>query len=102
MNPPEKFIKIINQKRYNTATATLIAGDDFWDGHNWERHGRNTFLYKTPNGAFFVVHLTHWQGEADSLEAVDLETAIELYENSLTEERINYSEAFPNISVEDA
>ena len=77
MKPPTKFSKIIERKRYDVETATLIAGDDYWDGHNFERHGRNTFLYRTPNGAYFEVTLTQWQGERDTLIAISQDESIE-------------------------
>jgi hypothetical protein len=102
MKPPPNFSKIINQKRYSTTDATLLAGDDFWDGHNWERRGRNTFLYKTPRGAYFTVTLTQWQEEHDALTPINQSEAIELYELTLTEHRVPYSEAFPGVKVEDA
>ena len=102
MKPPENFTKIIGQKRYSTRSAKLIAGDDFWDGHNWERHGRNTFLYRTPRGAFFCVILSQWQGEYDRLTPVNQSEAITLYETQLTEHRVPYTEAFPGVEIEDA
>lgn len=102
MKPPEKFTRIVGRKRYSVATATLIAGDDYWDGHNWERHGRNTFLYRTPNGAYFTVTLSQWQGEQNSLDPVTLEEAIDLYEGRLTEHAVSYADAFPGVEVKDA
>ncbi len=42
MKAPRKFACIIDRKRYDVETATLLAGDDYWDGHNMERHGRKT------------------------------------------------------------
>ncbi|MBI3242328.1 MAG: hypothetical protein HYZ49_08555 [Chloroflexi bacterium] len=102
MKPPEKFTRIIGRKRYSVKTATLIAGDDYWDGHNFERHGRNTFLYRTPNGAYFTVTLSQWQGEGSSLDPVTLEEAIALYEGNLSEHEVNYAEAFPGVEVSDA
>jgi hypothetical protein len=102
MKAPQNFTRIIDRKKYSTETATLIADDVYWDGHNMERHGRNTFLYRTPNGAFFTVTLTEWQGEKDSLTPVTQGEAIELYEGSLSEHHVEYSEAFPDVKVEDA
>jgi len=102
MKPPENFTRIIDRKRYSTATATLIASDVYWDGHNMERHGRNTFLYQTPRGAYFTVTLTQWQGEQDNLAPVDIDEAIRLYEGALTEHAVDYGEAFPEVEVEDA
>jgi hypothetical protein len=102
MNAPKNFSKIVGRKQYNTATATLIADNEYWDGHNWERHGRNTFLYRTPNGAYFTVTLTLWQGEQDTLTPVTQTEAIELFEGPLTEHHVEYAEAFPGVKVEEA
>lgn len=102
MKPPDNMTRIIGRKKYSTKTAVLLAGNDFWDGHNWERHGRNTFLYRTQNGAYFTVNLTCWQGESATLTPVTLDEAIELYEGSLTEHRVSYAEAFPGVEVSEA
>ena len=102
MKPPTDSTRIVNRKRYSTKTATLIAHDAYWDGHNFERMGRNTFLYKTPNGAFFTVNLTQWQGTADTFIPISEDTAIDLYEGELTEHEIAYKDAFPDITIEDA
>lgn len=99
---PTHMTRIVNSKKYDTATATLIAGDDYWDGNNFERHGRQTFLYRTPKGAYFLVNLTCWQGEQDTLLPISMEEAIDLFEESLTEQRVTYAEAFPAVKVEDA
>lgn len=101
MKPPSEFEKIVDRKRYSVKTATLLAGNDHWDGHNFERSGRNTFLYRTPRGAYFQVILTQWQGERDSLIPLTQDEAIELYEN-LAEKRVEYQDAFPGVDVQDA
>jgi len=102
MKEYQKFSRIVNRTRYSVETATLIADDTFWDGHNHERSGRNTWLYRTPRGAFFIVTRSQWQGESDSLEPVTLERAIEMYENALSEHNESYQDAFPGVTVEDA
>jgi len=102
MHAPENFSRIVDRKKYDTATATLIAHDAYWDGHNFERSGRNTFLYRTPNGNYFEVTLSKWQGERDALTPVNLEEAIELYDGSLTEHEVSYQDAFPGVKVEEA
>ncbi|MDE3089636.1 MAG: hypothetical protein KGJ80_09695 [Chloroflexota bacterium] len=109
MKAPEKFTRIVNRKRYSVQTATLIADDAFWDGHNFERHGRNTYLYRTPKGEYFTVTLTQWQGEQDSLDPISQDEAIALYEGvpnpddlHLSEHHVPYKEAFPDVNVEDA
>lgn len=102
MKPPKNFVRIINRKRYSVATATLLASDAWWDGHNFERHGRNVFLYRTPKGNYFTVTLSQWQGESDDLEPITQDEAIELFEKSLTEHEVKYAEAFPDVEVIDA
>ena len=102
MKAPTEFVRIVDRKRYDVSKATLLAHDAFWDGHNFERRGRNRFLYGTPNGAYFLVTLTQWQGEQDTLEPVALEYALELYEGPLTEHPVEYAAAFPGVEVADA
>jgi hypothetical protein len=102
MHPDQDMARVVNQKRYAVKTSTLIASDEYWDGHNFERHGRNTFLYRTAQGNYFTVTLSQWQGEQDSLEPIDQDAAIELFEGPLTEHEVSYKEAFPNVTVEDA
>jgi len=102
MQVSEKFSRVVNRRRYSVASSTLLASDAYWDGHNWERRGRNTFLYKTAKGAYFVVSLTQWQGEQDTLEPVSEGDAIDLYEGALCEHEVGYEDAFPNVTVEDA
>jgi hypothetical protein len=102
MKAPENLVRIVGRKRYSTKTATLIADDAFWDGHNFERNGRNTFLYRTPAGAYFTVTLTQWQGEQDSLTPISQDEAIRLYEYELSDQIESYADAFPGVSVVDA
>ena len=101
MHPEKTMKRVVDGMRYNVATATLIASDEYWDGSNFEHGGRNKFLYKTRGGAFFTVNLTQWQGERDTLEPVNRQEAIELYEGPLTEHQIEYETAFDAI-VEEA
>lgn len=97
-----KMTRVVGRKRYSTETATLLADDCYWDGHNFERHGRNTFLLRTPGGNYFTVIRTMWQGEQDSLQPVSLEEAIELYEVSLSRHVVDFEQAFPDVEVQDA
>lgn len=99
---PGEMTRIVNKKRYSTETATLLADDAYWDGSNFERHGRNTFLFKTPRGNYFTVTRTMWQGEQDSLQPVDLETARELYEGPLSNHAVSYEQALPTLDIEEA
>ncbi len=101
MKPPKEMTEVIGQKRYSMSTATVLAGDDYWDGSNFERNGRNEFLCRTPNGSFFAVTVSQWQGEADSLTPISQDEAIEMYEH-LREKRLEFTEAFPGVEVKDA
>ena len=102
MKPPTKFSRIIEGKRYNVETATLIAGNDYWDGHNFERSGTNTFLYRTAKGRYFQVRLTQWQGEQDFLTRISQEYALNLFESWPGGQRVSYQEAFPGVEIEEA
>jgi hypothetical protein len=100
---PVKRSRIVDGLRYSTETATLIAGDDWWDGHNWERRGTNTFLFRTPRGRYFVQRRSQWEGADDGrIEPVSVDEAINLYTYELREHRVPYEDAFPGIEVEDA
>jgi hypothetical protein len=85
--------QVIDRKMYDTEKATLVASDRFWDGSNFERHGRNTYLYKTPKGNFFAYHTTQWQGERNSIEALTIDQAKDLYEQ-LPEHDLDFEDAF--------
>lgn len=101
MKPPANMTQIINKKRYSTATATLIAGDDYHDGRNYERNGTNSFLYKTKKGVYFLVYLTRWQGQRDYIAPLTVDEAYEAYER-LSEKRVCVGDAFPGIEIVDA
>jgi len=98
---PRSMVKVIDRKRYNTDTATEIASNAHWDGSNWERSGRNTFLFRTPNGAYFRLDQTCWQGEQDSIRPLSVDEAVVLYE-ALTVVEMDFEEAFPGIEVSEA
>jgi hypothetical protein len=100
---PISFNQIIDRVRYSTETATLLAGNDWWDGHNHERSGTNRFLYRTPRGRYFFLDLTQWQGSQNRLVPCSEGEAVEFYE-SVSEgcQRESYTDAFPGVTVEDA
>jgi len=98
---PSAFSEIHDRIRYDTTTATLLAGNDYWDGHNYERGGTNTFLYRTRRGRYFAFHRTQWEGRHDYIEPLSEDQAIRLYEE-LREKRVEFEEAFPGVAIEDA
>lgn len=94
--------RVIGGKRYSTDNATLIADDVYWNGHNFERHFRNRFLFKTPNGSYFLQTRTQWESERDSLEPLAEDEAISLYEKDLPEHYLEFEESFVGVAVEEA
>lgn len=96
-----KLTAIINGKRYNTETATVIASNEYWDGSNWERHGTNRHLYRTARGAYFVGCSTCWQGDRSHIEAIEESEAKQIYE-SLPEHEQEYEDAFPGSHADEA
>lgn len=101
---PVTMTRIVDGKRYSTETATLLASDAYWDGHNHERQGRNCYLYRTPRGAYFCLHLTMWQGESHSIEPVSEADARDLYEGMAAHGMavVSFEDAFPDFVIEDA
>lgn len=101
MKPDIDMEAVIDGKRYRVSTAELLASDAFWDGRNWERKGRNTFLYRTQNGRYFKLLMTTWPGERGHLEALEPDVAKQLWE-TLPEQTMTIEEAFPGTEIEDA
>ena len=100
MHPSDKMKRTINGQRYTVATSTLLASNEYWDGHNFERDGRNTFLYRTSGGAYYRVDLSMWQGERNTVEPLSREEAMALWE-TLPEHHESYEIAFDAV-VEEA
>ena len=85
--------QIINGVRYDTEKAELVADDKYWDGHNWDRKGRNKSLYKTKKGNFFIFNESRWQGEFNEIESISKDEAKSYYED-LIERKVEWEEAF--------
>jgi hypothetical protein len=98
---PKEITEVINGKRYRTAGATLLASDAQWDGLSHERVGRNTFLFRSPKGAYFMVLQTTWPRERDVLSPLARDEALRVYEE-LPVKDVDLEEAFPGIEIEDA
>jgi len=100
---PQNMTWVVAGKRYRTATATLIAHDEYWNGHAYEQDGRNTFLFRTPNGNFFAQHQTLLPHEVETGKIVPLgiNEAMSLY-HSLYKKEVPFGVAFPSVKVEDA
>ena len=93
--------QIINRKRYDTKTATLLASNYFSDGSNRLPGGHGTALYRTPKGAYFFHHETLWAGSHDTIEPCSEDEAIQFHETARNQET-DYELAFPDVDVEDA
>ena len=93
---------VINRKRYDAAKADVLADNHYWDGSNFERSGRNTYLLRGHGaGAYFAVHTTLWQGERDRIEPLTTEQAIDLWER-LQEQHVAFEDAFPGAAITEA
>ncbi|MFP3880479.1 MAG: hypothetical protein ACLFVA_05955 [Dehalococcoidia bacterium] len=98
---PVNMTWIVAGKRYRTDRATLIAHDAYWNGHNYEQGGRNTFLFRTPKGNFFAQYQTLLQGESNKITPLDTSQAIALYQ-SLRKKEVPFRIVFPLAKAEDA
>lgn len=97
---PRKVEAVIDRLKYSTEGAELLASDAFYDGRNWERQGRNTFLYRTKKNRFFVVKQTTILGEWDKLEALDDAAAMTLF-YELPVKAVPFEQVFPG-EIEEA
>ncbi len=98
---PEDMTWVVAGKLYRTNKATLIAHDAYWNGYSCEQAGRNTFLFRTPNGSFFAQHQTLLPGETNRIVPLETNEAMSLYQ-SLQKKEVPFGVAFPRIKAEDA
>ncbi len=92
---------IVEGKRYRTEGAELLASDVNSVGTSKEQVGRNTFLFRTSKGGYFMQHQTIWTGEQDSLTPLAREEAFRVF-SELPAKTMEYEEAFPGVKIEDA
>jgi hypothetical protein len=65
---------------YDTDTATLLASEQPWAVASGEVPGiRKKFLYRTPEGRFFIWHRTQWEKARDILEPLTSDAAKESF-----------------------
>jgi hypothetical protein len=95
------MIWVVAGKRYRTDKAALVAHDAYWNGYSCEQGGRNTFLFKTPNGNFFAQYQTLLQGEINKITPMEINEAMSLYQ-SLRKKEVPFRVVFPSIKAEDA
>lgn len=99
MEPHARLTLSEGGKRYSTVTAALLAGDDYYDGRSCLRNGRNTYLYRTGRGDYFLARRSQWVGETDRIEPISREEAMRAWESELAEHRVGFSEAFPDSHI---
>ena len=92
---------IVEGKRYRTEGAELLASDVNSASPSKEQVGRNTFLYRTSKGGYFMQHQTTWVGEQDSLTPLGREEAFRVF-TELPAKMMEYEEAVPGVKIEDA
>ena len=98
---PISLSEIHDGKVYYTERATLLTGDDYWDGSNYDRQGRQQYLYRTAKGSYFIEHLSMWEGESNYIEPVTQAEAMEFWEIA-KEYRVEFSDAFPGVLLKEA
>ena len=98
---PKDLTEVISGKRYRTTIAAVLASDTSWDGRSNERLGRNTFLFRTPKGSYFMLLQSTWPREKDVLSPLARDEALRVYEE-LPVKATDIEEAFPGIEIEDA
>lgn len=95
MIPNKDFEQAVNGVRYNVGDSIALAHDYYFDGHSFERKFRNTWLYRTQDKRYFLVHLSLWPNEDDYVEPVTEGDAYFIYEKlPVKEESIEV--AFPH------
>lgn len=99
--------------RFTIGASLLLADDAYQEGGldpatgrdkrgTFEREHRNTFLYRSPGGHYFMHLRTRVFGEEDgAIRPVDVARAATLFEQ-LREKHVSFAEAFPGLHVEDA
>jgi len=98
---PQNMTLVVAGKRYRTDTATLLAHDEYWNGHAYEQDDHNTFLFRTPNGSFFAQYQTLLPVITGKIVPLDRDEAMSLY-HSLYKKEVPFAVAFPCVEVKDA
>jgi hypothetical protein len=98
---PQSMMSVVDGKRYRTDTATLLAHDEYWNGHTYEQNGRNTFLFRTRNGNYFAQHQTLLPVITAEIVPLDESGAMTLY-HSLYRKEVPFVVAFPCVRTRDA
>ena len=98
---PKMMWEVIGGKRYRTEGAELLASDAYGENGTRERVGRNSFLFRTANGSYFMQLQTTWERETDCLSPLARDEALKVY-TELPVKLVDIELAFPGIQIEDA
>ncbi|NLV72757.1 MAG: hypothetical protein GXY46_09190 [Actinobacteria bacterium] len=98
---PRAEQRTIKGNTYDPTTALLVADDDCPpDEPDCLYDGTNLFLFRTPDGSYFTQLRSQWRSATDGhVEPVDLQRALQLYEERLLEHHVPFAEAFPSIET---
>ena len=94
--------QVIDGKRYDTQTATLVARGHYRVNKPFEPYDHHIALYRTPTGRYFAIDAPGWQGGREILTPISEAEAVELYMYGLPEHLVEFEDAFPDVVVEDA
>lgn len=105
MTMPGPYQAVVNKRRFDTATATLLA-----DNVQAERNGnpaptnsRATYLYRTERGAYFFLRCSFVTGEsAYCIEPLHAQSAYKFFEDQRNKRHVDVAVAFPSVKIEEA
>lgn len=90
---PTPMSETIGGKIYDTSTAKILAAGPCIDWPK-EQFG-NSFLFRSPEGEYFVVHQGFLDNRRDKLESLTRDRAIELWAK-LPQKLASFDAAFSN------
>ena len=95
----QRVVTVIGGVRYDTATAELIAGNDYIEEGRTDRDGTNRFLWRS-GGRFFISFHSQLEGEGCCIEPVSKAEAVEMFTGNLRERRVPFDKAFSGATVQ--
>jgi len=94
--------QVIHGVKYDTEApgVTLVAGDDYIAPNGrTDRNGRNTLMYKTRKGSFFLVKQYEANGGVNGHIQPINERKAQHYWDVLTNQRVSFEKVFPHAKV---
>jgi len=86
------MVRVINGKKYDTDTASLVAHDQIFP--MWYRAARHKYLYVTKKGNFFLYSVSPVQGEISDLITPLTREEAKRYYDELPFVEMDYEDAF--------